>query len=71
MIIYLVLDDVLLIARSLLSKLKRLKKFRTEIKNKKNQELIISSFKPAIFWKDKDVIKQQLKILSLKDKKIS
>ena len=59
------LDDVLLIARSLLYKLKRLKKIQTQLKIEKNQELIISSFKPAIFWKDKDVIKQQLKVLTL------
>ena len=33
----------------------------------KNQDLAISSFKPPIFWKDKEIIKQQLKFLTLKD----
>ena len=61
------LDDVILITRSLLYKLKRLKKIQTQLKIEKNQELIISSFKPAIFWKDKDVIKQQLKVLTLSE----
>ena len=58
-------DDIILIVRSLLFKLKRLKKIQTQLKIEKNQELVISSFKPAIFWKDKDVIKQQLKVLTL------
>ena len=31
----------------------------------KNAEAVISSFKPPIFWKDKDLVKQQLKIWSL------
>jgi len=61
------LDDVILITRSLLYKLKRLKKIQTQLKIEKNQELIISSFKPTIFWKDKDVIKQQLKVLTLSE----
>lgn len=59
------LEDVILIVRSLLYKLKRLKKIQTRLKIEKNQELVISSFKPAIFWKDKDVIKQQLKVFTL------
>ena len=60
-------EDNILILRSFLFKLKRLKKLKKEIEKQKNQELVISSFRPAIFWKDKDNIKQQLKILSLKD----
>ena len=27
--------------------------------------MVVSSYKPPIFWKDKDLIKQQLKTLSL------
>ncbi len=60
-------EDNILILRSLLFKLKRLKKLKKEIEKQKNQELVISSFRPAIFWKDKDNIKQQIKILSLED----
>ena len=30
-------------------------------------EKVISSFKPPIFWKDKDIIKKQLKIWKLND----
>ena len=31
-----------------------------EINNNKNLEQVISSFKPPIFWKDKEVVKQQI-----------
>ena len=30
-----------------------------------NPDTVISTFKPPIFWKDKDLIKQQLRIWSL------
>ena len=63
-------EDNILILRSLLFKLKRLKKLKKEIEKHKDQELVISSVKPAIFWKDKDIIKQQLKVLSLNDIKL-
>ena len=61
------IEDNILILKSFLYKLKRLKKLKEEIEIKKNSELAISSFKPPIFWKEKDIIKQQLKILSLAD----
>ena len=59
------IEDNILIIRTFLNKLKRLKKLKIEILKKKNTEQVISSFKPPIFWKDKDIIKHQLKILSL------
>ena len=31
----------------------------------KNIERTISNFKPAIFWKEKDILKNQLKILNM------
>ena len=61
------MEDNILILKSFLYKLKRLKKLKEEIRIKKNSELAISSFRPPIFWKEKDIIKQQLKILSLAD----
>ncbi len=63
-------EDNILILRSLLFKLKRLKKLKEEIEKQKNQEQAISSFRPAIFWKDKDIIRQQLKILTIEDIKV-
>ena len=59
------IEDNILIVRTFLNKLKRLKKLKIEIENKKSVEQVISSFRPPIFWKDKDIIKQQLKVLSL------
>jgi len=61
------IEDNILILKSFLYKLKRLKKLKKEIEIKKNQEQVISSFRPPIFWKDKDIIKQQLKNLSLNE----
>ena len=58
-------DENILILRSFLNKLKRLKKLRINLEENKNIEQVLSSFKPQIFWKDKDVIKQQLNNMSL------
>ena len=57
----------ILILKSFLYKLKRLKKLKNEIEKKKSLDQVISSFRPPIFWKDKDVIKKQLNTLSIKD----
>ena len=63
-------DDNILILKSFLYKLKRLKQLKEEMENKKNHDQVLSSYKPPIFWKDKDIIKKQLNILSLNDIKI-
>ena len=54
-------EDCMLIARSLLNKLKRILHLVKEFQNNKNIELTISSAKPPIFWKDKEITKQQIK----------
>ncbi len=53
-------SDCIIIIRTLLSKSKRLLTLAQEYKNNKNIDLTIASAKPPIFWKDKEVIKQQL-----------
>ena len=58
-------DENILILRSFLNKLKRLKKLKINLEENKNIEKVLSSFRPQIFWKDKDVIKQQLNNMSL------
>ena len=58
-------EDNILIVKTFLYKLKRLKKLKINLEIKKNPDSVISSFKPAIFWKDKDLVKQQLKVWSL------
>ena len=54
-------EDCILITRSLLNKSKKLLQLVKEFKNNKNIELTISSAKPPIFWKDKEITKQQIK----------
>ena len=59
-------DDCITILRIMLAKTKRLLKLKKESKNQKNIDTIISNFKPPIFWKDKEIVKQQMKHWSLK-----
>jgi len=54
------LEDCIIIIRSFLIKSKRLFKLCKEMKDKKNIDSVISNFKPPIFWKDKEVVKQQV-----------
>ena len=53
-------EDCIIILRVCLSKLKRLLKLQEELKSSKNSDAVISSFKPPIFWKDKEIIKKQI-----------
>ena len=55
------LEDCILILRTLLIKSKRLLQLCLENKNIKNIDSVVSSFKPPIFWKDKEIVKQQVK----------
>jgi len=53
-------EDCILIIRSFSNKLKRLQKIQKEYQKNKNLNSIISSFKPPIFWKDKDIVRKQV-----------
>lgn len=53
-------EDNILILKNFLYKLKRLKKLKISMELNNNTEEVLSSFRPAIFWKDKDLVKQQL-----------
>lgn len=55
-------DDNILIIRTFLGKIKRLIKLKKEMETNQNIDTVINLFKPAIFWKDKEIVKQQLKI---------
>ncbi len=59
------IEDCILIIRTLSNKLKRLYKLHHEYKKNKNLDLVISSFKPPIFWKEKDIVKKQINLSSL------
>lgn len=58
-------EDNIIILKTFLYKLKRLKKLKFNLETKQDIDAVISSFRPPIFWKDKDIIKQQLKYLTL------
>ena len=60
-------EDCILIIRTLLIKAKRIFKIQTEINNNKKIDEIISTYKPPIFWKDKDIVKKQIRSWSLKN----
>ena len=60
-------EDNILILRTFLNKLKRLRKLRLNLDQNSNIDQVINSFKPPIFWKDKNIIKQQIKLWKLND----
>ncbi len=60
-------DNNILILKSFLYKLKRLRNLKKQLEKNKNIDQVLLEFKPPIFWKDKDVVKQQLKSWTLLD----
>jgi len=57
-------EDCILILRTFLIKLKRLIKLQENINTKsQNIDSVISSYKPPIFWKEKEIVKKQIMIL--------
>jgi len=59
------IEECILIIRTLLIKSKRLLRLKQEIKVDKNMDQIFASFKPPIFWKDKEIVKEQIKNWSI------
>ena len=53
-------DECVLILRTILNRSKRLLKLKESQKETGNIDLTISSFKPPIFWKEKDIVKKQI-----------
>ena len=62
-------EDSMLIMRTFLSKTKRLLKIQEEINKSKSIDIAIKDFKPPIFWKDKNAVKQQITKWTLSDLK--
>jgi len=60
------IGDCILIIRTLLTKSKRLLKLQKQINNQNNIDQVITLFKPTIFWKDKEIVKQQINLWPLK-----
>ena len=57
-------EDTILILRIFLIKLKRLLKIKSQVKIENSVENVIKNFKPPIFWKEKEILKKQVEILS-------
>ena len=53
-------EDCVLIIRTFLNKSKKILKLSSEFNENKNIDLTISSAKPPIFWKDKEITKKQI-----------
>ena len=53
-------DECVLILRTILNRSKRLLKLKESQIQTGNIDLTISSFKPPIFWKEKDIVKKQI-----------
>ena len=61
------IDDCVLIVRTLLAKSKRIHEIKMQENLSKNIDSVISSYKPPIFWKDKEIVKQQAMLWSEKN----
>jgi DNA polymerase III subunit delta len=53
-------EDCIIIIRTFLNKLKRILKLSLDYQKNKNLNQTITNAKPPIFWKDKEIIKQQI-----------
>ena len=62
-------EDCILILRTFLTKAKRLLQLKESHKSNDNIDDVINSFKPPIFWKEKDSVKNQIISWSLNEVK--
>ena len=53
-------EDCILILRMMLNKSKRILKIINDISDSNSIDSVISTFKPPIFWKDKEIVKTQI-----------
>ena len=60
-------DDCIVIIRTMLAKSKRLFRIIQEIKTTNDIDSAISSIKPPVFWKDKQIVKNQIQKWSYKN----
>lgn len=60
-------DDCILIIRTLLIKTKRLLEIKKNQTKNENIDELVSNHKPPIFWKDKEIVKNQITKWKLKD----
>ena len=55
-------EDNIVLIRSYINRSKRLIKLSDDYSKNRNLDQTISSYKPPIFWKEKEIVKKQLKI---------
>ena len=60
-------DDCMIIVRTFIQKLKRLKKLSLEFSENKDLNKTISNYRPTIFWKDKEIVKKQINSWKIKE----
>ena len=60
-------DDCVLIIRTFLQKLKRLKKLSLDFNKNKDLNKTILNARPPIFWKDKEIVKKQISSWEIKE----
>ena len=57
-------EDNIILIRSYINRSKRLIKLSDQYNKSRDLDQTISSYKPSIFWKEKDIVKKQLRIWS-------
>ena len=62
-------EECVLILRTILNRSKRLLKLKESQGQTGNIDLTISSYKPPIFWKEKDIVKKQIQAWSVEEVK--
>jgi len=62
-------EDCILILRTILNRSKRLLKLKENNEKNRDIDLTISSYKPPIFWKEKEIVKRQIESRSTKEVK--
>jgi len=54
-------DECILILRTILNRSKRLLSLKKQVDNSNNIDSVISTFRPPIFWKEKEIVRKQIK----------
>ena len=62
-------EDCIAVLRIFLSKTKRILTLAQDYEKNKNIDLTISSARPPIFWKDKEIVKKQIMSWNIKNLK--
>ena len=58
-------NDTIVLIRSFMSRLKRLIELKKILIDNENISDVINSYRPPIFWKDKQIVQKQIELWSL------